>query len=118
MLIERAKVGVLGVVATTAIAWVNIVAALYVGLNRCGDESHPEPEPGSPLSGYCDFFSDPDDRVTFFTGLLIYAPVLITLGGVVWGIARGDWRPLVRSILIAFAWLLVVVVPAVILPAS
>jgi hypothetical protein len=114
---ERAKVAALGAVAIAAIAWANFDAALYVGNTRCGDQSHPDPEPGSARSGYCDFFEDSDDRITFLVGLLVYAPILITLVGATWAIVRADWRLLARCVLVAGVWLLAYVLPSVVLPA-
>jgi hypothetical protein len=115
---ERAKLVVLAVVATVAVAWANLYAALYVGNTRCGDQRHPQPEPGSARSGYCEFFEDPDNRVTFLLGLLVYAPVLIVLLGAAWAIARSDGRPMARSAVAAIVWLLVFVLPSIVLPAS
>jgi hypothetical protein len=116
--VQRARIALYGVVAFAATTYANLYAALYVGNRRCGDSAVPEPVPGSPRGEYCAFFEDPDDGVTFLLGLLVYAPVLIVLGGAVWATLRGDWRVLARSVVVAAAWLAAFMVPAALLPAS
>ena len=115
---NRAALVVLGAIATVATAAANLYAALYVGSNRCGGEGYPEPAPGPARGEYCDFFEHPDDRITLLTGLLVYAPVLIVLGAVIWSVVKGDGRVLAGAVLIASVWPAAYVLPALLLTAS
>jgi hypothetical protein len=116
--VQRTRIAVFGVVAFAVTIYANLYAALYVGNTRCGDSAVPEPAAGSPRGEYCQFFEDPDDRVTFLLGLLVYAPVLIVLVAGVWATVRGDWRLLAHSVVFAAVWLAAYMLPAALLPAS
>jgi hypothetical protein len=108
----------LGLSAAAVAALANLYAALYLG-TRCGDQTHAEPSPGSARARYCDLVEDPDDRITFLTGLWIWAPLVLVLAGAVWAVIRDDARVLTWTGVAGLAWLLLlVVVPALVLPAG